>query len=83
MMKTFTAKVDIMETNIASKVVAGLDGAIDANVEKRLIPVNEKIATLEKELKSLKECIQERNIKEDGNSNDNIDNEVTSNAMVR
>ncbi|CAA7017738.1 unnamed protein product [Microthlaspi erraticum] len=85
MMKLFTSKVDNMETNIANKVLTGLDGAIDAKVdakvELRFNPMDEKIATLEKEVKFLRERLGECDTKEAGSSNVNIDDDVTSNSM--
>ncbi|XP_024015030.1 uncharacterized protein LOC18024467 [Eutrema salsugineum] len=90
MVKTLVEKVDTMDNNLDNKVLsclglafdAKLDAKVHAEVEVKLTSVYEKIASLENEVKDLKEQLKPREITA-ANSNVNLDDEVTSKAMVR
>ncbi|ESQ48174.1 hypothetical protein EUTSA_v10021997mg, partial [Eutrema salsugineum] len=88
MVKTLVEKVDTMDNNLDNKVLsclglafdAKLDAKVHAEVEVKLTSVYEKIASLENEVKDLKEQLKPREITA-ANSNVNLDDEVTSKAM--
>ncbi|KAJ0264632.1 hypothetical protein HA466_0029540 [Hirschfeldia incana] len=81
MLETLTEKVDSMNTNLATKLMAGLDAAIGAKVDFIIGPLNEKIASLEMDMRKMKEKLVPEKTKEAANSNVNINEEATSDAM--
>ncbi|XP_048615669.1 uncharacterized protein LOC106404080 [Brassica napus] len=54
MLKTLTEKVDNMNTNMATKLMAGLDAAIGTKVDVIIGPLIEKVAILEMEMRKMK-----------------------------
>ncbi|KAF3519437.1 hypothetical protein DY000_02060643 [Brassica cretica] len=81
MLKTLTEKVDNMNTNMATKLMAGLDAAIGMKVDVIIGPLIEKFAILEMEMRKMKGKMVPEETKEAANSNVNINEEVTSDAM--
>ncbi|CAH2047779.1 unnamed protein product [Thlaspi arvense] len=81
MVKTLAEKVDNLDTNLATKVLTGLDAALNTKVDAKIIPIIEKITTLEKEMKYIKERLEAADTKETANSNVNIHEEVSSKDM--
>lgn len=73
--------MDNIDNNLPQKVLVGLDGAIDTRVDVRVKPVEEKMATMVKDIQTLKDLLQARDNNEVANSNAN--DEVNSNDMVR
>ena len=82
MLKTLTEKVDNMNTNMATKLMAGLDAAIGTKVDVIIGTKVEKVAILEMEMRKMKGKMVPEETKEAANSNVNINEEVTSDAMV-
>lgn len=70
LMKALTGKLDNMDTSI------------EAKISVLLAPINEKLATMEKDLEKLKEKNVADDRKEDANSNVNESAEVNSKEMV-
>uniref|UniRef100_M4CN02 Uncharacterized protein n=1 Tax=Brassica campestris TaxID=3711 RepID=M4CN02_BRACM len=81
MLETLTEKIDNMNTNMATKLMAGLDAAIGTKVDVIIGPLIEKIAILEMDMRKMKGKMVPEETKEAANSNVNINEEVTSDAM--